>query len=183
MIIEEINRGNPAQIFGEMLTLLEAGKRTPREALELCYPDSDGKRRPVHVPENLFVIGTMNTADRSLALIDLAFRRRFAFVELEPRMGKAWRQWVTKTKGVDPDLVDDIKRRIVALNAQIADVFGRQFEIGHSYVTPMEKVEPGATREWFRQVAETEIGPLLAEYWFDAQESAQRARNQLLQEW
>ena len=183
VIIEEINRGNPAQIFGEMLTLLEAGKRTPREALELCYPDSDGKRRPVHVPENLFVIGTMNTADRSLALIDLAFRRRFAFVELEPRMGKAWRQWVTKTKGVDPDLVDDIKRRIVALNAQIADVFGRQFEIGHSYVTPTEKLEPGATREWFRQVAETEIGPLLAEYWFDAQKSAQEARNQLLQEW
>lgn len=67
VIIEEINRGNPAQIFGELLTLLEAGKRTPREALELCYPDADGVRRPVHVPENLFVIGTTNIADLSVA--------------------------------------------------------------------------------------------------------------------
>jgi len=183
VIIEEINRGNPAQIFGELLTLLEAGKRTPREALELCYPDADGIRRPVHVPENLFVIGTMNIADRSLALVDLAFRRRFAFVGLEPRLGEAWREWVTEKGGVDPALVDDIERRIVALNAQIAEAFGRQFEIGHSYVTPTAKLEPGATREWFRQVAETEIGPLLDEYWFDAPKSAREALDRLLQGW
>lgn len=183
VIIEEINRGNPAQTFGELLTLLEAGKRTPREALELCYPDADGVRRPVHVPENLFVIGTMNIADRSLALVDLAFRRRFAFVGLEPRLGEAWRGWVTEKGGVDPALVDDIERRIVALNAQIAEAFGRQFEIGHSYVTPTAKLEPGATREWFRQVAETEIGPLLNEYWFDAPKSAREALDRLLQGW
>lgn len=183
VIIEEINRGNPAQIFGELLTLLEAGKRTPREALELCYPDADGIRRPVHVPENLFVIGTMNIADRSLALVDLAFRRRFAFVGLEPRLGSAWRRWVTEKGGVDPALVDDIERRILALNAQIAEAFGRQFEIGHSYVTPTAKLEPGATREWFRQVAETEIGPLLDEYWFDAPKSAREALDRLLQGW
>jgi 5-methylcytosine-specific restriction protein B len=183
VIIEEINRGNPAQIFGELLTLLEADKRTPREALELCYPDADGIRRPVHVPENLFVIGTMNIADRSLALVDLAFRRRFAFVGLEPRLGEAWRGWVTEKGGVDPALVDDIERRIVALNAQIAEAFGRQFEIGHSYVTPTAKLEPGATREWFRQVAETEIGPLLDEYWFDAPKSAREALDRLLQGW
>ena len=183
VIIEEINRGNPAQIFGELLTLLEAGKRTPREALELCYPDADGKRRPVHVPENLFVIGTMNIADRSLALVDLAFRRRFAFVGLEPRLGEAWRRWVTEKGGVDPALVDDIERRIVALNAQIGEAFGRQFEIGHSYVTPTARLEPDATREWFRQVAETEIGPLLDEYWFDAPKSARDAVEKLLQGW
>lgn len=183
VIIEEINRGNPAQIFGELLTLLEAGKRTPREALELCYSDADGKRRPVHVPENLFVIGTMNIADRSLALVDLAFRRRFAFVGLEPRLGEAWRRWVTEKGGVDPALVDDIERRIVALNAQIGEAFGRQFEIGHSYVTPTARLEPDATREWFRQVAETEIGPLLDEYWFDAPKSARDAVEKLLQGW
>jgi 5-methylcytosine-specific restriction enzyme B len=91
VVIEEINRGNPAQIFGELLTLLEAGKRTPNEALELCYPDADGKRRPVHIPENLYVVGTMNIADRSLALVDMALRRRFAFVGLEPRLGQVWR--------------------------------------------------------------------------------------------
>ena len=87
VVIEEINRGNPAQIFGELLTLLEAGKRTPSEALELCYPDADGTRRPVHIPENLYVIGTMNITDRSLALVDLALRRRFAFISLHPRLG------------------------------------------------------------------------------------------------
>lgn len=183
VIIEEINRGNPAQIFGELLTLLEAGKRTPRDALELCYPDADGIRRPVHVPENLFVIGTMNIADRSLALVDLAFRRRFAFVGLEPKLGESWRRWVTEKGGVDPALVDDIERRIVTLNAQIGEAFGRQFEIGHSYVTPTAKLEPDATREWFRQVAETEIGPLLDEYWFDALKSARDAVEKLLQGW
>lgn len=74
VVIEEINRGNPAQIFGELLTLLEAGKRTPCEALELCYSDADGRHRPVHIPENLHVIGTMNIADRSLALVDVTSR-------------------------------------------------------------------------------------------------------------
>ena len=183
VIIEEINRGSPAQIFGELLTLLEAGKRTPRDALELCYPDSDGVRRPVHVPENLFVIGTMNIADRSLALVDLAFRRRFAFVGLEPRLGPVWRHWVTEKGGVEPALADDIEQRIVALNARIAESFGRQFEIGHSYVTPTAQLEPGTTREWFRQVVETEIGPLLDEYWFDAQKSAREAVAKLLEGW
>lgn len=183
VIIEEINRGNPAQIFGELLTLLEAGKRTPREALELCYPDADGVRRPVHVPENLFVIGTMNIADRSLALVDLAFRRRFAFAGLEPRLGPAWRRWVTEKGGVEPALADDIEQRILALNARIAESFGRQFEVGHSYVTPTAKLEPGTTKEWFRQVAETEIGPLLDEYWFDAPKSAREAVEKLLQGW
>ena len=182
VIIEEINRGNPAQIFGELLTLLEADKREPREALELCYPDADGKRRPVYVPKNLFVIGTMNIADRSLALVDLAFRRRFAFVRLEPKLGSKWQKWVTQM-GVDPTLVEGIKQRINTLNEQISETFGHQFKIGHSYVTPTAKLEPGTTREWFRQVAETEIGPQLDEYWFDAPKSGREALEKLLDGW
>ncbi len=75
VVTEEINRGNPAQI-GELLTLLESDKRTPDEALRLCYPDPDGIRRPVYIPANLYVIGIMNIADRSLALLYLALRRR-----------------------------------------------------------------------------------------------------------
>ena len=82
MVIEEINRGNPAQIFGEMLTLLEADKRNEQEALALSYPRSGTER--VYIPPNLFVIGTMNVADRSLALVDLALRRRFGFIDLDP---------------------------------------------------------------------------------------------------
>lgn len=185
VVIEEINRGNPAQIFGELLTLLEAGKRTPNEALELCYPDADGKRRPVHIPENLYVIGTMNIADRSLALVDLALRRRFAFVGLEPRLGQVWRDWVVKDCAVDPGLVADIERRIAELNDQIAaDArLGKQFRIGHSYVTPTHRLEAGDTKKWFQQVVETEIGPLLDEYWFDAPDEAQKAIARLTQGW
>ena len=185
VVIEEINRGNPAQIFGELLTLLEAGKRTPNEALELCYPDADGKRRPVHIPENLYVVGTMNIADRSLALVDLALRRRFAFVGLEPRLGQVWRDWVVTECAVDPGLVADIERRIAELNDQIAaDArLGKQFRIGHSYVTPAHRLEAGDTKKWFQQVVETEIGPLLDEYWFDAPDEAQKAIARLTQGW
>lgn len=185
VVIEEINRGNPAQIFGELLTLLEAGKRTPNEALELCYPDADGKRRPVHIPENLYVVGTMNIADRSLALVDLALRRRFAFVGLEPRLGQVWREWVVKECAVDPGLVADIERRIADLNEQIAaDArLGKQFRIGHSYVTPAHRLEAGDTKKWFQQVVETEVGPLLDEYWFDAPDEAQKAIARLTQGW
>lgn len=185
VVIEEINRGNSVQIFGELLTLLEAGKRTPNEALELCYPDADGKRRPVHIPENLYVVGTMNVADRSLALVDLALRRRFAFVGLEPRLGPVWRDWVVKECAVDPALVADIERRIAELNDQIAaDArLGKQFRIGHSYVTPAHRLEAGDTKKWFQQVVETEIGPLLDEYWFDAPEEAQKVIARLTQGW
>lgn len=185
VVIEEINRGNPAQVFGELLTLLEAGKRTPSEALELCYPDADGVRRPVHIPENLHVIGTMNIADRSLALVDLALRRRFAFVGLEPRLGPAWREWVVGSCGVDEALAADIEQRIGSLNEQIsADArLGKQFQIGHSYVTPVHRLAAGDTKMWFRQVVETEIGPLLEEYWFDAPDEAHRAAGRLLQGW
>lgn len=185
VVIEEINRGNPAQIFGELLTLLEAGKRTPNEALELCYPDADGKRRPVHIPENLYVVGTMNIADRSLALVDLALRRRFAFVGLEPRLSAAWRDWVVKECAVDPALVADIERRIAELNDQIAaDArLGKQFRIGHSYVTPAHRLEAGDTKNWFRQIVETEIGPLLDEYWFDAPDESQKVIARLTLGW
>ena len=185
VVIEEINRGNPAQIFGELLTLLEADKRSPRDAVELCYPDADGTRRPVHVPENVHVIGTMNIADRSLALVDLALRRRFAFVTLEPSLGEAWSNWVVQECGIDPELVEELRRRIETLNDRIAvdDRLGSQFRVGHSYVTPTYRLESDATRDWFRQVVETEIQPLLEEYWFDSPADAREAVQQLLQGW
>lgn len=185
VVIEEINRGNPAQIFGELLTLLESGKRSPSDALELCYADTDGIRRPVHIPENVYVIGTMNVADRSLALVDLALRRRFAFVELEPRLNSEWRDWVVKSCNVDAALVPEIEHRISNLNNQItADLrLKKQFRIGHSYVTPSHRLEAGGTRKWYQQVIETEIGPLLEEYWFDAPDEAKKACEKLLHGW
>lgn len=185
VVIEEINRGNPAQIFGELLTLLEAGKRTPNEALELCYPDKDGNRSPVYIPENLYVIGTMNLADRSLALVDLALRRRFAFVGLEPKLGPAWLKWVVERCDMDSALALQIEQRFLELNQKITSdaKLGKHFQLGHSYVTPTSQLEKDATRKWFRQVVETEIGPLLEEYWFDAPEEAKKACERLLKAW
>jgi 5-methylcytosine-specific restriction protein B len=185
LVIEEINRGNPAQIFGELLTLLEAGKRTPRDAMQLGYPDADGVHRPVHVPENLFVIGTMNTADRSLALVDLAFRRRFAFINLEPSLGEPWRDWVVNQKQMAADAAHEIEQRLERLNATISadSRLGQAFCIGHSYVTPHQSLEGRSSRDWFAEVVASELKPLLQEYWFDAPEQAAREVERLLEGW
>ncbi len=181
IVIEEINRGNPAQIFGEMLTLLEVDKRTPNEALELSYRREDDER--VFIPDNLYVIGTMNIADRSLALVDLALRRRFAFIDLKPSLGKTWKDWVTTQCGIDTDILDEIESKILSLNTEITSdsSLGEQFGIGHSYVTPPFGIPIKDAREWFRQVVDTEIGPLLDEYWFDSLDKAQKARERLLE--
>lgn len=178
MVIEEINRGNPAQVFGEMLTLLEADKRNEAEALALSYRRSNEER--VYIPDNLYVIGTMNIADRSLALVDLAFRRRFAFEELEPTFGQPWRDWVSHHCVIDTQFLMNIEARLLELNQQIADdrSLGRQFRVGHSYVTPSSVIpDPQA---WFRRVVEKEIGPLLDEYWFDSPDTARQAKSALL---
>jgi 5-methylcytosine-specific restriction protein B len=179
IVIEEINRGNPAQIFGEMLTLLEVDKRTPNEALELCYRRFEGER--VYIPGNLYVIGTMNIADRSLALVDLALRRRFAFIDLEPKFGQVWLDWVSGQCGIDLEVLKEIEKRMLSLNEEIAadTSLGPQFRIGHSYVTPPFGIPIDDGREWFKQVVETEIGPLLHEYWFDALDKARKARQRL----
>ena len=179
VVIEEINRGNPAQIFGEMLTLLEADKRTPSEALELSYCQYAGEK--VHIPENLYVIGTMNIADRSLALVDLALRRRFAFFDLKPTLGEAWREWVNRKAGIDDSFLRLIEQRIASLNNEIAQDrnLGPQFKVGHSYVTPNAVIEDA--RRWFHGVVETEIGPLLEEYWFDDLERSRKAQEALIE--
>lgn len=173
LIIEEINRGNPAQVFGEMLTLLENTKRSRADAMELAYRKVPGEK--VHVPDNLHIIGTMNIADRSLALVDLALRRRFAFVTLEPLFNDAWVEW-SRDRGLPEDLIILIRERMTALNEMIAHdrTMGPQFRVGHSYVTPIDD-EIADPRAWFARVIDTEIGPLLEEYWFDAPERGREA--------
>lgn len=177
LVIEEINRGNPAQVLGEMLTLLESSKRSRNDAMELAYSQSRGEK--VYVPENLYVIGTMNVADRSLALVDLALRRRFAFVNLVPSLNEAWQRWCI-SKGLDAAAIGHIQTRMQTLNADIAAdrTLGPQFQVGHSYVTPHEQVHD--SQAWFAEVVKSEIGSLLHEYWFDAPQRADEAIAQLL---
>ena len=180
LVIEEVNRGNPAQILGEMLTLLEADKRNPDNALELTYKRQG--EQGIYLPPNLHVVGTMNIADRSLALVDLALRRRFAFVDLVPEIGKRWKDWGRDRCGFDESVLSDIQDRVSNLNETIESdsKLGRQFQIGHSYVTPPPGIEtdPGT---WYRDVVNSEIGPLLDEYWFDEPSKARREQEKLLQ--
>lgn len=181
LVIEEINRGNPAQIFGEMLTLLEADKRNPQEALELCYRRFEDEC--VYVPENLYIIGTMNIADRSIAMVDLALRRRFAFINLKPTFNTTWREWVKNHSNLNDDVLIEVEKRIKNLNEEISSDpgLGSQFCIGHSYVTPRENSEIHEGVLWFQRVVETEIQPLLEEYWFENPEKAQKESEKLVE--
>ena len=176
IVIEEINRGNPAMIFGELLTLMEADKRSEDNAIDLTYPDDTGNKS-FFIPPNLYIIGTMNIADRSLAMVDLALRRRFAFYDLKPELGRTWLQWV-KDHGVSNEIAEGIQERMQGLNQAIAQspALGEQYQIGHSSVTPATAFDNDAdTRHWFKQVAETEIYPLLQEYWFDSPQELDEA--------
>ncbi|GGG58098.1 ATPase AAA [Kocuria dechangensis] len=184
MVIEEINRGNPARSLGEMLTLIEASKRSEEHAMNLTYVQKNDDEGGVWLPPNLHVVGTMNIADRSLALVDLALRRRFSFITLEPQLNEAWMQWTTsriRSRGVDAGrFVRAVKAGIDELNEQIRTdpSLGGNFVIGHSFVTPVDVVDdaPG----WYREQVETSIRPLLHEYWFDDPERAAAAADRLL---
>ena len=180
LIIEEINRGNPAMIFGELLTLIEVSKRTPAAAMHLIYaPPGD---EPVYIPGNLFIIGTMNMADRSLAMLDIALRRRFAFVELKPLFNDLWMDWMVNSVGMPKAMAEEIRRRIQQVNAKISsnNNLGQHCVIGHSYVTPGRSLELSKFSKWYHDVVTTELVPLLDEYFLDYPEDLQECRNILI---
>ncbi len=161
-IIDEINRGNLSKIFGELLMLIEADKRGPEHAIALTYSPS-GER--FSVPENVHLLGLMNTADRSLAIVDYALRRRFAFETLQPAYGTGkFREYLLEAD-VDRVLVDRIDRNLSELNQHIRDDkdLGPDFQIGHSYFVP----EESADDDWYLGIVDTQVEPLLREYWFD----------------
>lgn len=180
LVIEEVNRGNPAQVFGELLTLMEADKRSASYAMRLAYPRES---ESFFVPPNLHIIGTMNVADRSLAIVDMALRRRFAFIELAPSFGDDWTQHVSGL-GYDLDLLETYGERMRALNETISrdTALGRQYCVGHSFFTPSTPLQQTGltTQQWWGRVVETDIRPLLEEYWFDRPESADQAVRRLL---
>ncbi|HVF25622.1 MAG TPA: AAA family ATPase [Anaerolineales bacterium] len=179
-IIDEINRGNLSQIFGELLMLIEADKRGPEFALPLTYRNEDEPH--FFVPPNLYLIGLMNLADRSLAMVDYALRRRFVFVTLKPQFeSELFRQWLS-ARSMKPDLVELIMERLTELNAEIkADPFlGENYQIGHSFFLPRGDNFAGLNMEWYQGIVRTEIIPLLKEYWFDHPRKAEEAEKKLL---
>ena len=165
MVIEEINRGNPTQILGEMLTLLDVDKRTPTEALELTYRREH--ENGIFIPNNLYVIGTMNLADRSLAMVDFALRRRFAFFYLAPNFDEKWLNYMIDKTKLSRKSLEKIRHVMNNLNQYIAkeEMLGNAFTIGHSYLT-CDSVIPDAM-SWYKDIIDSEIKPLLEEYWFD----------------
>jgi 5-methylcytosine-specific restriction protein B len=153
LIIDEINRGNVSRILGELITLIEPSKRAGQpEALEVTLPYS---KERFSVPANLYLIGTMNTADRSLAGLDIALRRRFSFIEMPPR----------------PDLLDgvviegvNVGKLLRVMNERIELLFDRDHCLGHAYFMPLLETP---TLEALGQIFRTSILPLLQEYFFE----------------
>lgn len=178
LLIDEINRGNIPRIFGELLLLLEADKRGPAHALRLPYAPPEAPR--FFVPANLYVIGTLNLADRSLSPLDYALRRRFAFVHLGPQFGAPLREFLA-ARQVPAALITQLSRRLTALNQIIADdpELGPDFEIGHSYFC-QPPPPPESAAAWFRLIIEQEIGPLLADYWREQPATATAQLRKLL---
>ena len=165
LLIDEINRGNLSKIFGDLLLLIEAEKRNATWATTLAYAKEDAA--PLYVPNNLYIIGTMNTADRSLALVDYALRRRFAFFDVEPAFEHGGFVRRLAGLGVVTELRNRIVDRFKLLNERIADDqnLGSGFRVGHSYFCHTDG--DTADEAWYRRIIRTEIRPLLQEYWFD----------------
>ncbi len=176
-IIDEINRGNLSKIFGELLMLIEADKRGPEHAIPLTY-GAPGER--FSVPDNVHLLGLMNTADRSLAIVDYALRRRFAFETLEPAYGSRKFREYLQGKDVDRVLVDRIDRNLSALNERIREDkdLGPGFQVGHSYFVP-QRPSDEPDEQWYLGIVDTQIAPLLREYWFDRPEEVEKRVEEL----
>lgn len=156
-IIDEINRGNLSKIFGELLMLIEKDYRG--QAATLPYSG-----RSFTVPKNLYIIGMMNTADRSLAMIDYALRRRFSFIDMEPGFDTDGFKEYMSSKGSSTmkALVEEVKQ----LNVDIKEKLGKGFCIGHSYFV----FDEPCSDELLKNIVNYDILPMLAEYWFDDEE-------------
>lgn len=168
-IIDEINRGNLSKIFGELLMLIESDYRNYE--VPLAY-DS----RPFSIPDNLYLIGMMNTADRSLAMIDYALRRRFSFFEMRPSFdSKGFRLY---QEGLDDEIFDQLMLVIKELNnaIEVDGSLGAGFAIGHSYFCNLDVLGV----EELYSIVDYEILPLLREYWFDDDSLYFKWENQLL---
>lgn len=165
-IIDEINRGNMSKIFGELLMLIEADYRDKKATL--AYNGQE-----FSVPKRLHIIGMMNTADRSLAMIDYALRRRFSFFDIEPGFDSDG--FIKYQKKFANDTFNILIERIKELNNEIIQdkSLGKGFCIGHSYFCNTDE----CTEEWLKDVVDFDILPMLSEYWFDESAKLQRWEN------
>jgi 5-methylcytosine-specific restriction endonuclease McrBC GTP-binding regulatory subunit McrB len=161
------------------MMLIEPDKRGKEHAIPLAYSQNAGER--FYIPENLHLIGMMNTADRSLAMVDYALRRRFRFITLRPEFSSDAFGKFLGDAGAAPGLTKKIVSRMNALNEVIAadtKNLGPGYQIGHSYFCPRNGMKP--SEDWYRRVIESEIVPLIQEYWFDNEQKVKEQRSALL---
>lgn len=165
-IIDEINRGNMSKIFGELLMLIEKDYRGTKATL--AYNGLS-----FSVPKNLYIIGMMNTADRSLAMIDYALRRRFSFFEVEP--GFDSEGFIQYQNSLNNETLNELINKVKDLNREISldKSLGKGFCIGHSYFCGRDV----CTDEWIHSIVDYDILPMLSEYWFDDTNKLQRWEN------
>ena len=163
-VIDEINRGNLSKIFGELMMLIEHDKRGDKHTVRLTY--SNASDEPFFVPKNVYIIGCMNTADRSLAIVDYALRRRFSFITLSPEFGDTFKAFLKSR--MNATFVDKITEKIMAVNKEIhRDEMLRGMEIGHSYFCNFEGFEKGDEATWWSDICQYELYPYLEEVCFD----------------
>jgi 5-methylcytosine-specific restriction protein B len=161
------------------MMLIESDKRSPDWAIPLVY--SSNSEDKFHVPPNLYLIGLMNTADRSIAVVDYALRRRFAFVQLTPSFHEPSFVKHLAEAGAEQSLISKVISAMTSLNESIAKDttnLGPGFCIGHSFFCEVPKDRP-PDEDWFQSIVETEISPLLHEYWFDNPKEAEKWINSL----
>ncbi len=166
LVIDELNRGNVSKIFGELMLLVEADKRGEQFAIPLTY--SKNLADKFYLPSNLHFIATMNTADRSLAVVDYALRRRFAFLRLEPAFRNRTFLLHLANSGLSAALIETICERVGHLNELIEEDqtnLGKGYKIGHSFFVPQGPIKDEAA--WYKDIVNHELLPLLAEYWLD----------------
>lgn len=179
-IIDEINRGNLSQIFGELLMLIESDKRGVEHSISLVYQNKNENK--FYIPSNLYIIGLMNLADRSLAMVDYALRRRFAFFTLKPQYeSEIFKQWLLD-RNMNLQLVNLIIKKLSSLNQKIKEdnLLGENYQIGHSFFCPKGDDFSGLNEDWYKSIIKTEIIPLLKEYWFDNPKKAEDIERELL---
>jgi len=178
-IIDEINRGNLSKIFGELMLLIEPDKRGTEYQVPLTYTRHPDEK--FYLPGNLYLIGMMNTADRSLAMVDYALRRRFRFIDLKPQFQSVrFQQWL-QAQGIQEALSEKIVDRMQWLNEQITKNpnLGSGYCIGHSFFCPSGGELESCDERWYQTIIKYEIAPLLREYWFDARDMVEPLIEQL----
>ncbi|PTJ79310.1 AAA family ATPase [Staphylococcus kloosii] len=174
LVIDEINRGNLSKIFGELMMLIENDKRDSY-VVKLAY-----SKELFTVPNNLYIIGTMNTADRSLTLVDYALRRRFAFFTLEPAFDtEKFNKFLVENMKLEKKQLNKINNTMTKINRIIEHTLGNDFIIGHSYFVVNEG-EVNDFAEWYDDIVTFEIIPMIEEYYFDDEVTSQRLINILV---